>query len=338
MGITSNAANEAFSVAGLTAQPGTKVYGTTPALELADGTVMNIPVALVAGEHKGPTAYIGAGIHGDEICSIVAVHQFLESIDPAALSGNIVCVPVQNPLAVSMQHRLPLQLINRSPMDTMPGDPWMCFPGDPAGNAPSRIAATLNALMEPADFAVDMHTPTTGGRYLPFAFLPPEGAVSQESLEMAMAYAPDFILRTDSGAYVMPGTIHVTIAESGRPAIGVEIGEGGRIERGLATDSAAGLLRVLQHRSMLSSAPEALVTPQVMTSMTAVRSERGGFLQCEVPLGAEVSKGELLAVVTDRFGAVVERVFAPHAGPLVRSTTFATIAEGERIAQIAVLA
>lgn len=327
-----------FEVGGVETRPGTKASGTVTAFELVDGTAVECPLVLLAGATPGPTVYIGAAIHGDEINGIGIVHEVIRHVDSASLKGNVICVPMQNPLALRMQHRLPLQLLSKSPMDQFPGDPWMCFPGDASGNSAEVMAHLLFELMRPADVVIDIHTPTTGGRYVPFIFLPHRrtGSVWEETLELAQAFAPDFILAAEEGVYVMDGSLHGTVAEHGTPAFGVELGEGGRLDEVSVGRGTKGVLNVLRHLGMVGGEAEMLGSSRVLRSMTVLRTTRGGLLRIHAELGAEIAEGDLLATVTDRFGDVVESILAPHGGPFMRMTTFPTVSSNERVAQIGV--
>lgn len=327
-----------LTVGNAVAASGQLTYGHLDGIEYADGTVVRIPVVLATGARPGPRMYLGAAIHGDEICGVHAVHRLLASLDLADMAGTIIAVPVQNPIAVSGQHRLPQVLVAKSPMDQMPGDTWQCFPGDAAGNSLQRMAAKLWDVMRQADVVIDVHTPTTGGRYQPYAFLPPasSGPAAGRAMELAKAFGPNFILDTDSGVYVLPGTPHVELAKVGVPAFGIEIGEGGRIEDEVADDAVAGLTNLLIHLGFLKGQPARRPEPMVISRMTAVRCNRGGLLHTHHELGAQINRGDLLATITDSHGRTVEELYAPHPGPLMRTTTFATVAAGERIAQLAV--
>ena len=81
-------------------------------------------------------------------------------------------------------------------------------------------------------YLIDIHTPTTGGRYAPFAFLPPPdaGAPAEAAEAMAKAFGADYILSTTEGLYVSEQSPHVVMARRGATAMGVELGEGGRLE------------------------------------------------------------------------------------------------------------
>lgn len=324
---------------GVTVKPGTRITTTIDAGSLSDGSPILIPVILANGIAPGPTVYIGAGVHGDEITSTSTAGHFMLEVDPAQLHGRVICVPVQSPLAFRAHHRLAIQLLFRSPMDQFGTDPFQHFPGDAEGNYGQRIARHLFDMMSTADAAVDMHTPTTGGRYVPFVFLPPPTVaedVYQKSMDIANAFCPDFILKTDSGVYVGEGTGHRTAAEFGIPAFGFEVGEGGRLQLDGVRRGVRGLINVLKYFQMLEGSLQELGPRRVVTSMTPVRATHGGLWELDATLGIDVAHGDLLGVVRDIWGDVVQEVTAPHAGPFMRSTTFGSVASGDRLIQIGV--
>jgi len=329
-----------LQIAGLSVASGTRQTGYLPAIELADGSLVRFPLLVVAGARPGPTLYVGAAIHGDEINGIEIVYRVARAVDPAALAGTLLAVPVQNPLALQSQHRFPLGQVLKSPLDQMPADMWATFPGNRAGNSTEVMAAILHdEVMARADVLVDLHTPTTGGRYAPFAFLPPArcGAVARRAEELARAFGADFILDAEQGIYVDDRTPHVVAAGRGAVGFGVEIGEGGRLEAEAVERGVRGLTNLLVHLQMLPGQVEQLGRQTVLRSMTPVRCRRGGLLHLQAALGSELAAGQLVATVTNPFGDVVEEIAAPHAGPLVRITTFPTVTSGERVAQIGVL-
>jgi predicted deacylase len=318
--------------------PGSTCLNRLRVMELADGAPVTLAVVVINGAGEGPTMYLGGGVHGDEVGATAIVQRAIREIEPADLSGRVVCVPVQNPLAFQMHHRLSLQLIGASPMDQFPGDPWLQFPGDADGNGTQAIAGRLWGLMTAADVVVDVHTPTTGGRYVPFIFVPPArvGEGAARSLELARAFRPDFILNATSGVYVQDGTPHVELARRGIPAFGFEVGEGGRVEEACVSRGWQGIANLLRHLEMLPGAPDSEPEPRVVTSMTAVRTDRGGLLSSQGRLGAELRTGDPIGVVTTPWGECVAELTSPHDGPLMRTTTFASVAGSDRIAQIGV--
>ena len=321
------------------AAPGTRRTGFVRAIELADGTPVRFPLLVVVGTRPGPILYVGGAVHGDEINGIEIVYRVANGIEPQALAGTLLAVPVQNPLGLRNQHRFPVGQLLKSPMDQTPADMWASFPGNAAGNTTELMAAILHEqVIARADVLLDIHTPTTGGRYAPFAFLPPArcGAVARRAEALAGAFGADFILDAEQGIYVADGTPHVVAAGRGAVGFGVELGEGGRLEAEPVERGVRGLANLLRFLEMLPGPVERFGRQTVIRSMTALRCRRAGLLHLHAALGSELDAGQLLATVTSPFGEVVEEIRAPHAGPLVRITTFPTVTSGERVAQIGV--
>ncbi len=326
-------------IEGLELRRGTKERTHIRTLELPDGSWVEVPLVVVRGARPGPVFYMGAAIHGDEINGVEILSTVASGVDVGDLQGTLLVVPVQNPLAFRIQHRYYLGHMIKSPMDQGAADPWSSFPGDPDGNMAGLIAHTLfQRLMEPADYVMDVHTPTTGGRYAPFAFLPPPrcGAVVQESERLAKAFGVDYILAADSGMYVYGTSPHVVAAERGKVALGIELGEGGQLDPEEVQWGVRGVTNVLREVGMLPGDAEPQGRRMVITAMREARARRGGLLHPRVRLNQEVAEGEVLATITNVFGDVVEEVHAPLAGPIVRTVTFPIVSMGERVAQIGV--
>ncbi len=57
---------------------------------------VKIPVVIAEGNEKGPTAFISAGIHGDEINGVAVLSSFLKQFNPRKLSGTLIMIPVLN--------------------------------------------------------------------------------------------------------------------------------------------------------------------------------------------------------------------------------------------------
>jgi len=326
-----------WAIAGVTVPPGTRARATVELTELPDGTLVRLPVALVHGARPGPTFYLGAAIHGDEANGIAIATRVLASVDPAALSGRLICVPVQNPLAFQVDHRVPVGLYLKTPLDQAPMDPWTTFPGDSSGTITERLSHALFSLMQGADAAIDVHTPTRGGRYVPIAILPhPSLPGFAKADALGQAFGSGWIMATDQGMYVRDGILCVEATRAGIPCFTFEIGEGGRVEDDATEIGARCVLNAMQHLSMLPPAPEPRTPSIRMSAFLGLRASRGGLLTTNVALGAQVGRGAVLARIHDVYGDLVETITAPRDGYFVRSTTFAAVAAGERVATLGV--
>src|SRR5436309_1395091 len=84
-----------FSVGTATAAPGQKASGT---IEVPAGidAALSIPVVVAQGAKPGPVLALVSGAHGTEYASIIALEKVIERLDPAALSGTVIVVPLVN--------------------------------------------------------------------------------------------------------------------------------------------------------------------------------------------------------------------------------------------------
>ena len=114
----------------------------------------------------------------------------LRQVDPRQLAGSLVCVMVQNPLALHADHRIPVGHYLKSPLDQSPIDPWSCFPGTPDGPLAEVLAHKLFGLIRSCEYAIDIHTPTRGGRYVPITILPSPalGAAAARAEDLGVAF------------------------------------------------------------------------------------------------------------------------------------------------------
>jgi predicted deacylase len=327
-----------MQVAGVTVAPGTKRRHAIELVELADGTRISLPVFLLNGATAGSRLYLGAAIHGDEVNGVAILARVLAELDPATLAGSIVAVLVQNPLAFHADHRLALSHYLKSPLDQAPADPWMCFPGNPEGSLAEKIADILFGLIRNCDAAIDCHTPTRGGRYVPITILPHPGMgdASRRAEELAVAFGSGYLVKTDKGMYVRDGILCVEATRAGVPAFTFEIGEGGRLEPGMVDVGVRCVRNALHHLKMLPGEPQRPVRTVRIREFVGLRATRGGLLTTEVELGAPVRRGDVLARIRSIYGDDLETFTSPVDGLYVRSTTLSAVAAGERVATVGV--
>ena len=326
-------------VAEATVQAGTRARLQLDLIELADGAKVRLPVLVINGANPGPRLYLGAAIHGDEVNGVAILSEALTELDPAALAGSIICVPVQHPLAFYADHRIPLSQFMKSPLDQAPIDAWACFPGDSNGNLAQMVAARLFGLIRQCSCAIDIHTPTRGGRYVPIAILPSQslGAPAEAARWFAEQTATGYIMKTNVGMYVSPGILCVEATKAGVPSFTFEIGEGGQLERAMIDEGVRCIRNALVGLGMIPGERRLPATSYIMREFLGIRARRGGLLHTLLPLGKEVRRGDPLARIVDIFGDTVETVLAPEPGVFVRATTLSTVSTGERVATLGLI-
>ena len=330
---------DVLEIEGCVVAPGEKKRSQVALLQLPDGTSVSIPLLLINGAQPGPRVYLGAAIHGDEVNGIAILTRALKEIDLRRLAGSIVCVPVQQPLALYADHRLPLAQFLRSPLDQAPADAWACFPGKDDGNLAQMTAATLFRLIRYCDYALDIHTPTRGGRYVPIAILPHRklGPAAQTAEQMGHALGTGWVMRGESGIYVSDGVLCVEATRVGVPALTFEVGEGGRLEEDSVATGAHCVLNLLRFLKMIDGEIKKPVTTHVMREFLGLRARCGGLLVTEAKLGEAVRSGDVLCRIIDIFGEEAQSVVAPADGLFVRATTLSTVTTGERVATLGIL-
>ena len=130
--------------------------GALRTVDRPDGTPVDIPVIIVRGSGDGPTLWLHGCVHGNEYCGTYIIHECIRSLDPDAMSGAVVALPILNLTAFLHDQRM-------SPYEGYGGgDLNRCFPGDSAGSLTQQIAhAIYQPLREYADYLVDFHTAVT---------------------------------------------------------------------------------------------------------------------------------------------------------------------------------
>src|SRR5258708_31788313 len=109
-----------------------------------------VPVLAVFSPQPGPLLLISAGFRGDESLGIRAAYETFEEIEPDAIRGRILSIPVMNPPA----HRAGTRL---GPVDGR--DLAMAFPGRPEGSVTEQIAFAFgNELLVRADFYLELRS------------------------------------------------------------------------------------------------------------------------------------------------------------------------------------
>lgn len=141
----------------------------------------SIPVFELKGAKAGPTLVILGAVHGNEPCGPAAIRLMMDDLRLTA--GTVICAPVVNALALERSVRFVDANLNR-------------ILGDPDLNThEGRLAAPLRAIIDRADFLLDLHSYSAGGP--PFAF----GAEDVETMAFARALPAAAIVTGWSDCY-----------------------------------------------------------------------------------------------------------------------------------------
>jgi predicted deacylase len=297
--------DEAFTYAGGRVDPGETQRLRYSISETYLGDPVRIPVTVINGAEPGPTAFLSAASHGDELNGIEVVREVAAEWDHAGLHGTLVCLPVLNvPGFLFQQRYLPVydRDLNRS------------FPGDPDSTSTKRMAYQIfRNFVAPCDFGLDFHTSTRGRTNM---FHVRAEMDDERTARLAHAVGSNVIIDSEGA----DGTLRREATLAGVPTVTVEMGEAHRFQRALIDEALSGVTSVLAEYGMRPA--ESVRWPGWRTVIDAdskrwLRADAGGIVDMQFASGEFVEEGATICTVSNPFKTDVGRVVAPFGGLLV---------------------
>ncbi len=272
------------------------------------GENLGIPVLLAKGRKPGRTLVVIAGVHGDELEGVQAVHEVFSDLDAETMSGCVIAVPIANLSAYRAVSR-------GSPVDSL--NLARTFPGRRDGTLTERIAFYLSDYIIPhADLFIDLHS---AGLTFRLPRMIGYDANETEKGKASKAAALHFGMPVIWGhTEVGPGRSLGEAIRRGIPWLYVESPSGGRVSRRELGYYVNGLMNLLRFMKILPGdvepqAPEThLLGPADLDHTTSVNTS--GFFVSLVGLLEEVQGGQVIGIVRDLFGRTIEEVRAPQTG------------------------
>ena len=314
---------EPFSIAGVDVAPGTRASVTLPVSALPDHTAVGLNVEVIHGKRDGPTMFVSAAVHGDEVIGVEIVRRLLRAPQLANLRGTLLVVPVVNSFGFLARSRY---LPDRRDLNR-------CFPGTASGSLGSRLAHIfLREVVLRCDFGIDLHSAAEHRTNLPQIRVTPRDATTAR---MARAFGAPVILTSP----LRDGSLRGEAAERGTPVLLYEAGEGLRFDEFAVRVGLAGILRVMRDEAMLAAKGIAKArTPSLICrASTWLRAPVGGLLRTFRAEGEIVEEGDVLAAVSDPTGTVEAELLAPGPGILIGRAVLPVVNEGDAVFHLAEL-
>ncbi len=282
---------------------------------------ISIAVQAVRGRRPGPTLFISAAIHGDEINGVEIIRRLLQHKALNTLRGTLLAIPIVNVYGFLNHTRyLPDgRDLNRS------------FPGSAKGSLTGRVAHTfLEQIIRKSTHGIDLHT---GSRHR--SNFPQIRADLDDPATRAMTEA--FGVPLAINARVRDGSLRECAADSGVPVILYEAGEALRFEEMHIRAGVKGIINVMRSIGMLREGRRRKApAPLIISDQTSwIRAPESGVLRTLVPLGAKVSRGQTIALVADPLGTTETAITAPDAGVVIGRTNLPLVYEGDATFHIA---
>lgn len=310
-----------FEFGGATVAPGTQQTISLPVSTLPDHTPVGLQVQVLQGKRTGPTMFVSAAVHGDEVIGVEIVRRLLRAPQLRSLRGTLLVVPVVNSYGFLSRSRY---LPDRRDLNR-------CFPGSPSGSLGSRLAHIfLNDVVTRCDFGIDLHSAAIHRSNLPQVRVSPGDRVTAK---MAQDFGAPVVLTSP----LRDGSLRAVAAKHGVPIVLYEAGEGLRFDEMAVRAGVAGILRVMRGQDMLPAKgiARAKVAPHLCRSSTWLRAPAGGLLRTFRAEGETVAEGDVLATVSDPFGAVDTDLVAPGPGILIGRAILPVVNEGDAVFHLA---
>lgn len=312
-----------FEIGGITVAAGRRGEVGLPIARLVTGAEVQLPVLVFHGRNDGPTVWIDAAIHGDEVCGVEIIRRVMETVSPTTLNGTLLAVPIVNVHGFMNGDRyLPDRRdLNRS------------FPGSARGSLAGRLAHLfMGEVVSRCEIGIDLHS----------------GSDSRMNLPQIRADLDDARTRTLAETFGAPVMIHAQLRDGSlRHAAGAvgatvllfEGGEAGRFDAATIRAGVEGVLRVLGSIGMLpDDGLEPSTAPPVSEESRRtrwVRAARTGILQLDVELGGHVATGDRLGAVYDSFGRQHGTIRATLDGLVIGASRAPVVNRGDALVHIA---
>jgi uncharacterized protein len=289
--------------------------------ESYSGMSIRIPIQVRRAVEDGPTLFIVAALHGDEINGTGVIRQLIMDDTLAITRGNLILVPVLNLLAFERHSRY---LPDRRDLNR-------CFPGTANGSLARRMAKRIfDQIVCRSDYGIDLHTAAVRRTNYPNVRA---DLSDPATARLARAFGTELIL--DSAG--PEGALRREASRVGCPTIVFEGGEVWKVEPTIVESSIKGIINVLRELHMLEGTPDVPDHQSVLSSSKWIRAERGGFLRFHIKPGDVVEENQPLATNTNLLGVEKSVLYAPFNGVVIGMTTLPAVTPGEPVCHIGLL-
>jgi predicted deacylase len=310
-----------LEIGGIEIKPGETKRIKLPMPRLYTDTSLAIPVHVQRGKRAGPTLFVSAAIHGDELNGIEIVGRLLKNKALQKIRGTLIAVPMVNVYGVLNQSRyLPDRRdLNRS------------FPGSKKGSLAARIADLfLQEIVAKCDVGIDLHTGAIHRSNLPQIRA---NLDDSKTRELAKAFGVPVLLNAD----MRDGSLRQCAAELGTKVLLYEAGQALRYDEFSIRAGVKGIINVMRHIGMLNKSRSKghQIEPFVARQSGWVRASESGLVNHISQLGDHVQKGAVLAVISDPYGTELDKILSPAEGVVIGKQNIPLAQTGEAMYHIA---
>lgn len=301
---------------------GSRVNIELPVAQLSTHTPVTLPVQVVHGRRPGPSLFVSAALHGDELNGVEIIRRLMASPFLERMAGTLVAVPLVNVFGfIHLSRYLPDRRdLNRS------------FPGAQGGSLAARLADLfLKEIAWQCTHGLDLHT----------------GAVYRENLPHVRADLSDCELCRLTVAFGAPvaldspyreGTLRKACHERNIPVMVYEAGEALRFGEQAIQIGVRGVLRVMNALGMIRlRTAKGRISPVMASASYWVRAPVSGILGTVCSLGQAVVRNQRLGEIRDPLGGRVAELLSSYGGIIIGVTHLPVVNQGDALYHVALV-
>lgn len=304
---------------GVAVEPGEPREIMMPLSETFSGEEMRVPIYVWHAPEEGPTVFVTAAVHGDEINGTGAIRHILRERPFELKAGTLVLVPVVNLPGFERHTRyLPDRRdLNRS------------FPGSKGGSFASRVAnAVFEQVVTRCDYGIDLHTAAVRRTNFPNV----RADMTDDKLApFVRAFGAELIVSGQGP----DGSLRAAACAAGVPTMILESGEVWKVESGYIEYATRGITNCLRYLGMVAGEIEEPAYRLEVDATSWVRATNGGFLEFHVAPGTIVEEDEPIATNTTLSGEELNVLRAPRDGIVLGMTTIPSVSPGDAVCHLA---
>ena len=245
----------------------------------------------------GPKVLLMSGNHGDEYEGQVTLCRLARNVEPDAMQGHLMILPMANYPAAHAGRRT-------SPVDE--GNLNRSFPGDPDGTLTQMIAHLIEAvLLDGVELMMDLHSGGSSLLYLPSTQvkLQPDGTLHPRERELVQAYGAPYNHVEKPASKETDNHSSGGARRNGALFMSAEFAGAGTVSPQALRICEQGLLRALNNFGLLKTLPDGLGEPlvprylEIKAGEHYVYASEDGLYEPLVELGDEVKAGDPAAAI-----------------------------------------
>ncbi len=312
---------EPFEIGGERIEPGTRRLVELPVSRLSNHLPISLSVHVLHGREPGPTLFVSAAVHGDEINGVEIIRRLLRIEELKDLEGTLLCIPVVNAFGFIARSRY---LPDRRDLNR-------AFPGNASGSLAARLAHLLmREVVARSDLGIDLHTASANRENLPQIRASFE---VRDAREIATAFAAPLMLTAPE----REGSLREAARALGIPVVVYEGGEGLRFDETAIRTGVRGILGVMASKGMIRIPASLAAGEHSIHAQSSrwLRAPEGGVLLSYRSTGDTLEPNEMIGAIANPYEDVLTEIRSPKRGIIIGRTRLPVVNQGDALFNMA---